>query len=143
MIITANYQRNANQYQSEVSVCIGQSGNHQKSTNNNCWRGCGEKESLVLVFLCLFFSFSKATPVVYASSQAMGWIGAIFAGVYHSHTTQTVSSVCKLHHSPWQHQVLNPLREAWYWTCNLMITSQIHFHYTTMGSPPPMLWMGM
>ena len=37
------------------------------------------------------------------------------------------SRVCDLHHSYWQHQILNPLSEARDRTCVLMDTSQICF----------------
>ena len=37
------------------------------------------------------------------------------------------SRVCDLHHSSWQHHILNPLSEAMDQTCVLMDTSQIHF----------------
>ena len=34
---------------------------------------------------------------------------------------------CNLHHSSWQHRILNPLSEARDRTCFLMDASQIHF----------------
>ena len=47
-----------------------------------------------------------------------------------SYTTNTAmpdpSCVCDLHHSPQQHQILNPLREARNQTQVLMDTSQVH-----------------
>ena len=45
------------------------------------------------------------------------------------------SRVCDLHHSPWQHQILNPWSEARDWTCNLMVPDWIHFHCATTGTP--------
>ena len=38
----ANYQRNANRNYNEVSLQTGQNGHNYRSTNNKCWRGCGE-----------------------------------------------------------------------------------------------------
>ena len=48
---------------------------------------------------------------------------------------QDSSHICNLHHSSWQRQILNPLSEAGDQTCKLMVTSQIHFYCTTMGTP--------
>ena len=43
------------------------------------------------------------------------------------------SHICDLHHSSWQCQILNPLREARGQTCILIDASQIHFHWATTG----------
>ena len=45
------------------------------------------------------------------------------------------SHICNLHHSSWQCQILNPLSETRDWTHILMDTSQIHYHWTTTGTP--------
>ena len=42
-----NYQRNANQNYNEISSHTSQNGIIRKSTNNKCWRGCGEKGTLL------------------------------------------------------------------------------------------------
>ena len=47
MFNIANYQRNANQNYNEISPHTSQNGYHQKSTNNKCWRECGEKGALL------------------------------------------------------------------------------------------------
>ena len=39
---------------------------------------------------------------------------------------QDLSPICDLHHSSWQHLILNPMSETGDRTCNLMVTSQIH-----------------
>ena len=49
--------------------------------------------------------------------------------------TSALSHVCNLHHSSWQHRILNPLSEARDQTCNLMVPSQIRFCCTTTGTP--------
>ena len=49
-----------------------------------------------------------------------------------------LSCVCDLHHSTQQLRILNPLREARDPTCNLMVSSWIHFCCATMGTPQ--LW---
>ena len=45
------------------------------------------------------------------------------------------SYICNLHHSLQQHWILNPLRKARDWTFVLVDTSQIHYHWATMGTP--------
>ena len=45
------------------------------------------------------------------------------------------SHVFDIYHSLWQHQVLNPMREARDQTQNLMVPNQICFHCTMMGTP--------
>ena len=48
---------------------------------------------------------------------------------------QDPSRIYKLHHSSQQCQILNPLSEARDQTQNLMVPSQMHFCYTTKGTP--------
>ena len=49
--------------------------------------------------------------------------------------TLDLSQVCDLHHSSWQHQIFNPLREAWDRTHNRVVPRQIHFCFAMMGTP--------
>jgi len=82
-----------------------------------------------------FFSFLlfRAVPAAYGSSQARGPIRASAAGLHHSHSN--MGSELHLHHSSWQRQILNPLREARDLTCNLMVPSWIHFCFAQTGTP--------
>ena len=52
-----------------------------------------------------------------------------------------LSCVCNLHHSSWQHRILNLLSEAGDQTCNLIVPSWIHFHWATIGTPPTLLFI--
>ena len=49
-------------------------------------------------------------------------------------TTPDPSRICGLHHSSWQCQILNPLREATDGTRNFMVPSQICFRCTHNGN---------
>ena len=48
---------------------------------------------------------------------------------------QDASCVCNLHHSSWQHRILNPQSKARDRTHNLMVSSRICFNCATMGTP--------
>ena len=50
-------------------------------------------------------------------------------------TTSDLSHTRNLHHSSWQHQILNPLREARDRTRNLLVPSQICFCCAMTGTP--------
>ena len=75
-------------------------------------------------FACWFFIFFRATPTIYGSCQAWGQIRAAAAGLHHSH----INAGSKPHLLPIR-RILNPVREARDWTCILMGTSQIHYHW--------------
>ena len=76
----------------------------------------------------------RNTPTAYGSSQARGRIGALAAGLYHSHSNTRSKPVCDLHHSSWQHWILDPLNKARDRTCILMDIIQICFHWAKMGA---------
>ena len=50
-------------------------------------------------------------------------------------TKWDLNLLCNLHHSSWQHHILNPLSEAQDQTCILMDTIWIRAHCATMGTP--------
>ena len=70
---------------------------------------------------CLF----GAASTVYRDSQARGPVGTVVTGLCHSHSTRDPSRVCDLHHSSWQHRILNPVSKAREWTHILMDASRI------------------
>ena len=82
--------------------------------------------SLALFFFFFFclFAFSRAAPMAYGGSQARGLIGAVATSLHQSH--RNTGSVCNLHHSSQQRQILNPLSKARDQTRNLMVPSWIH-----------------
>ena len=78
---------------------------------------------LPIVFVFIFFAFSRAAPAAYGDSQARGLIRAAAAGLHQSHS----NTGSELHLRPTQqHRILNPLSEARYQTHNLLVPSQIH-----------------
>ena len=46
------------------------------------------------------------------------------------------SHICNLHHSSWQHRILNPLSKVRNWIHILMDISRFHYHWATMGTHP-------
>ena len=77
----------------------------------------------ICVCVCLF----RATPATYGSSQARVE-SELQLRVYTTATAKpNPSRICDPHHSPQQHQILNPLSEARERPCVLMDTSQIRY----------------
>ena len=82
-----------------------------------------------------FFLLFRTAPAAYGASQARAeselWLPA--------YTTATAmpdpSHICNLHHSSWQHWILNPLSKARDRTCILMDTSWVRYHWATIGTP--------
>ena len=80
-------------------------------------------------FFCFLGSYMQHTEVprlgVKLELQLLGYATA----------TQDPSHVCDLHHTSWNHQILNPLSEDRGWTCILMDASWAHYHWATTGIP--------
>ena len=75
---------------------------------------------MFFVFVFFFFLLFRVEPDAYGGSQAKGTVGATAITAI---ATSDPSNVCNLHHSSWQHQILNPLSGARDRTCILMDTS--------------------
>ena len=55
---------------------------------------------------------------------------------------QDPSLICDLHHSSWQHWILNLLSKTRDQACILMDTSRVHYHWPTTGTPRiRVIWM--
>ena len=80
---------------------------------------------------CLF----RVEPMAYRSSQARGQFGGVVLAYTTATEMQDLSRVCDLHHSSWQHQILNPLSEARDQIRILMDTSLVRYHWAMMGTP--------
>ena len=83
-------------------------------------------ELFIYFVFFFFFVFSRAAPVVYGGSQARGPIGAVAAGLHHSHSN-TGSEPC-LRPTPQLTATLDPPlteRGRGSRTCNLMVPSRI------------------
>ena len=75
-----------------------------------------------------FFVVFRAIPGAWGSSQARG---------------QTGAAAASRHHSSQQHWIPNPLSGAGDWTCILMDTSWVRYHWAMMGTPPYAFLSGM
>ena len=89
---------------------------------------------LILIFL-LFFVFSG----LHLTHMEVSRLAVQSELQLQAYTTATATwdwiRVCDVHHSSWQHQIINPLSEARNRTCNLMVPSQIRFCCATTGTP--------
>ena len=79
------------------------------------------------------FLFFRAAPETYRSLQARGELKLQLPA--YATATPDPSCICDLHCSLWQHQLLNPLSKARYWTHILIDTCQILNLQSTAGTP--------
>ena len=85
-------------------------------------------------YYTLFFFF-RATRAAYVSSQTGGRNWSCSCAYATATATRDPSRICDLHHSSWQCQILNLLRDARDQTWILMDTSWVHYCWATMGTP--------
>ena len=86
--------------------------------------------SVIILFIYLFFK-GKHMEVPRLGVQSEPQLPAYTTAT----ATPDTSHIYNLHHSSWQLQILNSLSKARDWTHNLMVPSQICFHYAVMGTP--------
>ena len=78
-----------------------------------------------IFFVCLFFCF-LGPHLHHVEVPRLGVISELQLLAYATATATWVSScLCNLHHSSWQHRILNLLIEARDWTCILMVPSRV------------------
>ena len=101
--------------------------------NQYLWLTTSAKVFLLSEEFYLFILLFRAAPAAHGGSQARSWIRSTAAGLCYSHSN--TGSKLYLQTTPQlkQHQILNPLREARDWPCNLRVTSRIYFCYATTG----------
>ena len=82
-----------------------------------------------------FVLFFRAKPAACGNSHVRGQM-ELHLPVYATVTaTLDPSHICNLYHSSWQHQILNMVKEAGYWSRILMDTSWVGFRWATAGTP--------
>ena len=84
------------------------------STFRNCLKHSSSLTTcpILFSFFCFFLGGKGPVPPAYGGSQAMSPIGAIAAGLHHSHSNTRPSRFFDLHHSSWQCLILGPLCKA-------------------------------
>ena len=102
------------------------------SAKELCHQAC-LKFNLIL-FYCLFFPWKKSWQA--REVARLGVKSALqLPACARATAMPDLSHVCDLHHSSWQHQILNPLSEARDKTCILMDTGQVCYPWAQMGTP--------
>ena len=90
-----------------------------------------------LCFCCLFVCFCILGPHLWHMEiPRLRVISQLQLPAYTTATAmQDPSLICDEHHSSQQRRILNPMNKAREQTCNLVVTSWIHFHWVTTGTP--------
>ena len=88
---------------------------------------------LFILFYEFYLFIYSFCLTVYGVSQARGWIGAVAAGLRHSHSNTSPEPCLQPTPQLTQCWILNPLSEARVWV--LMHASEIRFHWVTKGTP--------
>ena len=95
------------------------------------------KESFCWIFYFLIFNFFLlGLHPRHMEVSRLGVESDLQLLAYTTGTTMwDLSCICVLHHSSWQHQILNPLSGARNGTHVLMDTSQVHYCRAMIGTP--------
>ena len=91
---------------------------------------------ILLSFICLhFFKLFLGPHLQHMEAPRLGVESELQLQAYATHTaTPDLSCICDLHHSSWQCWIFNPLSRARDQILVLMYTSQVHYHWATMGT---------
>ena len=112
--VSLSYQYRHHQYNKILSIKLFFEGNNLARISQ-----------LYYYYYYYYFVFSRAAHVAYESSQARGLIGAQPPAYARATATWDPSHVFDLHHSSWQHRILNPLSKVRDQTRNLMVPSRV------------------
>ena len=83
-----------------------------------------QKAFYLFVCLFVFFGLFRSTLSACRNFQARGLIASVATSLHHSHS-----------HARFEPQILNPLSKARDQTLALKVTSGVHCHGATMGTP--------
>ena len=104
----------------------------------NLYPGAAE---MLLIALCATAGTPKDTFFFKGHTHSIwmfpgyGHFGAAAASLCQATAMPDPSHAFNLHHSSQQHQILNPLNKARDWTCVLIDTSWVCYHWATTGTP--------
>ena len=91
--------------------------------------------NFLFYFNCLFWGSGAALHLRYVEVPGLGVKSEPQLLAYSTATVMwESSSICDLHHSSQQCQILNPLSESKDWTHIHMDTSQVCYHWATIGT---------
>ena len=116
----------------------------QPSPPHHCHSQCTVMKSAQVASLALFCCcccYFRAIPEAYGGSQARGWMGAVDAGLYHSHSNEGSQP----HLRPKPQLMVTP--DCWpterprNWTCIFMDPSWVHWPLSHKGSSQYILYV--
>ena len=93
----------------------------------------------IYLLIYLLFCFFRAASTAYGGSQARSPIGATAASPHHSLHNIRSKPHLWLHHSPRQHQILNPLSKARDRTPIFTDPNQVPYYWAMTETPQAML----